>query len=273
MQEATFQSSDGLTIFYRSWQPDGAPKGVIVINHGFNAHSGQVGWTAGQFAAAGFAVYALDMRGRGKSEGKRFFVKDVKEHTGDLHQMVLLAKAAHPGLKTFLLGHSAGGVVSVTYSLDHQGELAGLVCEDFAFKVPAPDFALAIIKFIGGIFPNLPVLKLKMEDFTRDPVALAALLADPLTKDETQPAATVAALARADDRLRVSFPQITLPVLILHGTGDKAALYQGSQFFFDHAGSADKTLKLYEGHYHDLLNDIGKEAVMADVLGWIDARL
>ena len=83
MQEATFQSSDGLTIFYRSWQPDGAPKGVIVINHGFNAHSGQVGWTAGQFAAAGFAVYALDMRGRGKSEGKRFFVKDVKEHIDD----------------------------------------------------------------------------------------------------------------------------------------------------------------------------------------------
>ncbi|WEK47814.1 MAG: lysophospholipase [Candidatus Andeanibacterium colombiense] len=273
MQEATFQSSDGLKIFYRSWAAEGPPKAVIVINHGFNSHSGQYIPVAEQFSKAGFAVFALDMRGRGKSEGKRFFVNDVKEHTGDLHHMILLAKADYPELPVFLLGHSAGGVVSATYVLEHQDELAGFVCEDFAFKIPAPDFALAAIKFLGRIFPNLPILKLKMQDFTRDPEAVARLLADPLTKNETQPATTVAALARADDHLKVSFGQITLPLLILHGTADKATMYQGSQFFLDHASSADKTLKLYEGHYHDLLADIGKEQVLADILGWIDAHL
>ena len=112
-----------------------------------------------------------------------------------------------------------------------------------------------------------------MKDFTRDPVALKALEDDPLTKDETQPAATVAALVRADERLHDSFGQITLPVLILHGTEDHATVCKGSEFFFEHAGATDKTLKLYEGHYHDLLNDLGKEEVMADVLGWIEARL
>ena len=112
-----------------------------------------------------------------------------------------------------------------------------------------------------------------MKDFTRDPVALKALEDDPLTKDETQPAATVAALVRADERLHDSFGQITLPVLILHGTEDHATVCKGSEFFFEHAGSADKTLKLYEGHYHDLLNDLGKEEVLADVVGWIEARL
>ena len=59
----------------------------------------------------------------------------------------------------------------------------------------------------------------------------------------------------------------------MHGTEDKATLPKGSQFFYDHAGSADKTLKLYEGHYHDLLADLGKEGVLADIVGWIDARL
>jgi acylglycerol lipase len=80
-------------------------------------------------------------------------------------------------------------------------------------------------------------------------------------------------MVRADERLKQEFPLITLPVFILHGTLDKATKPSGSQFFYDTAGSSDKTLKLYEGYYHDLLNDVDKEQVMADVIGWIDARL
>ena len=273
MQEATFQSFDGRKIFYRSWQPASAPKAVVVINHGFNAHGGQQLWAAEQFVKAGFAVHALDMRGRGKSEGKRFFVRDVNEHTGDLHEMILLAKAANPGLPVYLLGHSAGGVVSCTYTLQHQEELAGLICESFAFQLPAPGFLLSVIKFVALFAPGLPMFKLKMKDFSRDPQAVADLLADPLTKDEAQPAATGRALVLAAEHLRVSFDKIVLPVLILHGTADHATMYQGSQFFFDHAGSSDKTIKLYEDHYHDLLNDYGKDDVMADIVSWIDARL
>jgi alpha-beta hydrolase superfamily lysophospholipase len=139
--------------------------------------------------------------------------------------------------------------------------------------VPAPGFVLSAIKGLSHIAPRLGVLTLHMKDFTRDPAALAALEADPLTKGESQPAATVAALVRADERLHDSFGDITLPVLILHGTADKATVCQGSAYFHAHAGSAEKTLKLYEGHYHDLLNDIGKEAVLADIVNWLEARL
>jgi len=102
---------------------------------------------------------------------------------------------------------------------------------------------------------------------------VAALNSDPLIAHESQPAATVAALVRADERLEQSFETITLPVLILHGTADKATVCAGSQFFHDHAGSRDKTLKLYEGHFHDLLADIGKEGVQRDIAAWIDERL
>ena len=78
---------------------------------------------------------------------------------------------------------------------------------------------------------------------------------------------------RADERLEREFPLITLPVFILHGTADKATRPDGSQLFYDTAGSTDKTLKLYEGHAHDLLNDYGREQVLADIVGWIEARL
>jgi len=94
-----------------------------------------------------------------------------------------------------------------------------------------------------------------------------------LIAHEVQPTQTVAEMARADDRLKQEFPLITLPLLILHGTNDKATKPSGSQHFYERAGSTDKTLKLYEGHYHDLLNDVEKEVVMADIQRWIDAHI
>lgn len=271
--EETFDSKGGLRIFLRSWTPESAPRAVVIICHGVNSHGGQYLWPAGELVKKGHAVFALDLRGRGKSDGERFYVDDIADYVADLAGVVKIAKARHPGLPVFLLGHSAGGVVSATYTLDNQAELAGFICESFAFQVPAPGFALAAIKGLSHFAPRLPVLKLKNEDFTRDPVALAALNADPLIAHEIQPAATVAALVRADERLREEFPKITLPVLIMHGTADKATVCEGSQFFHDTAGSADKTLKLYKDHFHDLLADTGKEGVMADITAWIDARL
>ena len=133
--------------------------------------------------------------------------------------------------------------------------------------------ALAVFKGLSHLAPHAHVLRLENEDFSRGPQAVAAMNADPLIAHETQPTRTLAALVRADERLKQGFPLVTLPVLILHGSADKATKPSGSQFFYDTAGSKDKTLKLYEGHVHDLLNDLGKEAVMADIKVWIEARL
>ncbi len=272
-REETLISKGGLKIFLRSWRPEGRPRGIVVICHGVNSHGGQHAWTAKGFVKAGLAAYALDLRGRGKSEGERFFVEDVADYVADVANTIKLAKSRDPGLPLFLLGHSAGGVVTASYTLDNQSELAGFICESFAFQVYAPGFALAAIKGLSHIAPRLPVLKLPLEAFTRDPQALAELKADPLIAHEVQPAITVAALVRADERLMKEFPTIKLPVFIMHGTEDKATVPAGSQFFFDTVGSNDKKLKLYQGHFHDLLNDTGKEAVMGDITAWIDAHL
>ena len=130
-----------------------------------------------------------------------------------------------------------------------------------------------MFKGLSHLAPHTHILHLKNEDFSRDPQVVEAMNADPLIAHETQPTRTLAAMVRADERLKEGFPRITLPVLILHGTADKATRPSGSQFFYDTAGSSDKTLKLDEGHVHDLLNDLGKDVVMADIKGWIEARL
>ena len=157
-REETIDGTKGIRIFVRSWLPESAPRAVAVICHGLNSHSGQYRWAGEQLSASGLAVYALDLRGRGKSEGERFIVEDLQDWASDVAATVSLAKSRHTGLPVFLLGHSAGGVTSATYVLDHQSELAGFICEDFAFQTPAPSLALTAIKWLSHVAPHLPAL-------------------------------------------------------------------------------------------------------------------
>ena len=265
--------SGGMNIFVRSLHPHGATRALVILCHGFNSHSGYYVWVGEQLAARGFTAYALDLRGRGRSDGERFYVDKISDWVTNVADVVQLAKSRHSGLPVYLLGHSAGGVISCLYCLDNQQELSGFICESFAFRVPAPDFAIAALKGLSHLAPHAHVLRLKNEDFSRDASVVGQMNKDPLIAHETQPTHTVAELARADDRLAHNFGLVSLPILILHGTADRATKPSGSQQFYDDALSTDKTLKLYEGHYHDLLNDVGKEAVLADIVQWMDARV
>jgi alpha-beta hydrolase superfamily lysophospholipase len=271
--EGTFQNDAGLNLFFRCWRPAKSPRGVLVIVPGFNSHSGYYRHVGSALSAGGVAVYALDLRGRGASDGERFFVDRFDDYVADVTAFVSLVRSYEPGRPIVMLGHSAGGVVASLYTMAHQSELAGLICESFAFRVPAPDFALAVLKGLSHIAPHAHVLRLKNEDFSRDPEVVAAMNADPLIAHETQPTKTVAEMVRADERLETGFPTFTLPLLILHGTADRATKASGSQTFFDRAASTDKTLKLYDGYFHDPLNDIGNEVVLGDITHWLDARL
>lgn len=266
---STFESKSGLKIFTRTWLPVDTARGVIVIVHGLNSHSGYYQWVADQFTGLNYAVYALDLEGRGNSEGERFYVQSIHDYVNEVDQLVDIAKAAHPDLPVFMLGHSAGGVIACIYSLEKQLKINGLICESFAYQVPAPDFALTVLKGLSHIAPHLHTIKLKNEDFSRNPEAVEMMNNDPLIANESQPTKTMEQLVIADERLKKEFSLITLPVLILHGTKDKATKYSGSEFFFENTGASDKTLKLYEGHYHDLLNDVDKEKVMADIQKWV----
>jgi alpha-beta hydrolase superfamily lysophospholipase len=108
-QEQWLESAGGLRIFTRHWRPAGTARAALVICHGVNSHGGQYIRAAEEFAAAGFAVTALDLRGRGRSEGERFHVEDVADYVADLSRTIELAKSHDPALPCYLLGHSAGG--------------------------------------------------------------------------------------------------------------------------------------------------------------------
>ena len=199
--EDRFEGVGGLNIFFRSWRPEGKPRGVVAIVHGFNSHSGQYLWVGEQLAAKGLAVYALDLRGRGQSDGERFYVEKIEDYVDDVATLVRRAKSENPGLPIFVLGHSAGGVISCVYTLDHQSEIDGLICESFAHELPVPDLVLSFLKGLSHITHHTHVFSLKNEDFSRDPAVVESMNNDPLIKGESQPAQTAAVLINCGESL------------------------------------------------------------------------
>lgn len=269
---STYKNRKGETIFFRNWIIDAKPKSIIVIVHGLNSHSGYYHDFALQLNENGYEVYALDLPGRGRSEGERFYISDYEDIVTIIDQLIEIARTAHPSTPVILFGHSAGGVFAAVYTLFHQTKLHGLICESFAFRVPAPAFALTIIKLLGRIIPHAGTIRLSNKTFSRDPPFVEEMDHDPLIKNEKQPAKSMQQLLLASELLKERMPEITLPLFILHGTGDKATMYQGSEYFMEHAGSIDKQLKLYEGHYHDLLHDKYNGIIIRDIIGWLNER-
>jgi acylglycerol lipase len=197
----------------------------------------------------------------------------VAEYVGDVADMVTLAKSWRPGLPVFLLGHFAGGVIARLYTIEHQAELARLNCESFAHEIPAPEFALTVFKGLSHVASHAHRLRLRTRSSPATPRSTETMNKDPLSANETQPTQTLAEIVRADERLKQEFRLITLPVLILDGTADQATKPSGSKRFYAAAGSTDKTLKPYDGLFHDLLNDLDEEAVIGDINTWMAARL
>ncbi len=271
--EEFIESDDRQRLFVRSWRPDHNVRAALAIVHGFNSHGGYYGNFARAMATRGIATYAVDLRGRGQSSGRRFEVRQFSDYVDDVHALVSTIRAREPSQPVFMLGHSAGGVVACEYSLSHQQNLAGLICESFALEVPAPAAVLRIVRALALIAPRVPVLTLSNALFSRDVRVVAHMNNDSLIRKERQPARTVAAMVRASTHLRTSFVQFSLPLLILHGSADAITLPSGSEYFHEHAGSRDKTLQIFEGYYHDLINDHGHEHVVERIHQWIEARL
>ena len=205
VREERFQSDSGLNIFFRSWRPP-TRRARSSSSPGIQLAQRPLRWVAEQLSASGLAVYALDLRGRGQSDGERFYVEKFADYVDDVATLIALAKSREPGLPVFLLGHSAGGVVACVYTLEHQDEIAGLICESFAYQVPAPDFALAVLKGLSHVAPHAHVLQLKNEDFSRDPAVVAGDERRPADRQRAQPTQTVAEMVRADERLKKEFP-------------------------------------------------------------------
>jgi alpha-beta hydrolase superfamily lysophospholipase len=270
--EGTFEGADGLTLFERAWLPEGEARAVVVIVHGYAEHSGRYEHVGKALTARGYAVEALDLRGHGRSEGDRATVRSFSRFLADLRRFIARVRARHPGLPLFVLGHSMGGTIVSLYAINDQPEVAGIVLSGPAVvaRGGARQVTAPIFSALGRLFPNLPLSQLKAETVSRDPAVVAAYDSDPLVYRGKMRAGLIRAFTEALKRIDAGMETISPPILLLHGTADELAPFEGSQQLALRARSMDRTLKLYEGLAHEVLNEPEKDEVIAELLGWLD---
>jgi acylglycerol lipase len=263
----------GRQIFWQSWSP-AQTRGVVIIVHGFGEHSNRYGHVAQRLVAEGYATYALDHRGHGRSAGPRAVIDRLADAVSDIDRLVVLAGDAHSGLPVFMLGHSMGGLLAVQYALEHQDRLTGLLLSGaLAALDAAPAPARLIARMLSVLAPRAGLIALDASLVSRDPQVVAAYRADPMVHHGKLPARTVAELIAAGRRFPEVVAEIRVPTLIMYGSEDRLCPPSGSVMLGERIGAADITVVPYAGLYHEILNEPEQEAVLDDVCAWLDAHV
>jgi len=272
-RDGTFAGTGGPSIFWQAWLPEGPPRGIVVIAHGAGEHSGRYAHVADRLTREGYAVYALDHRGHGRSTGPRALIDRMDNAVADLDTLALRSTTDHAGVPVFLLGHSMGGTLSLCYAMRHQDRLDALALSGplAALEAASPVVRIAA-KVLSTLTPRLPVIGVDASLVSRDPAVVQAYKDDPLVHHGKLPVRTVAELATAVESFPEGVSQITVPTLILYGTADAICPPEGSVMLGQRIGAADRTVKSYPGLYHEILNEPEQEQVMDDLCSWLGAH-
>ena len=268
-----FEGAGGVEIAWQSWLPGRSPRATVVIAHGVSEHSDRYEHVAARLTGAGYAVYALDHRGHGDSEGPRAVIDRLERAVADIDTMVGIARAEQPQQNLFLLGHSMGGALAVEYAIAHQDRIDGLILSAPATALEAASrFELLAGRVLSVVAPRLGVFPVDANDISRDPQVVRDYVEDPRVFHGKLPARTVAELAGAIETMPERVPAIRLPLLVMVGTGDEIVPPAGSEMVHERAGSADKHLITYDGLFHEILNEPEQDRVMDDLVAWLDQR-
>ena len=256
-------------LYWQAWLPP-SPRGVLLLCHGLGEHAGRYGNVVEAVVPDGWAVYGLDQRGHGLSGGRRAHIERYADLLTDFDVFRRTVVGRHPDLPVVLLGHSMGGQIALAYALDHQDDLAGLVLSAPALAgdvVPKP--VVPLLRALGRVAPRLRPAGIDVTKISKDPAVVAAYQADPLVHHGKPTLALglgiVGQFAVLPERAR----DLTLPLLLQHGSLDALTDPAGTRLLSDTAGSADKTVLWYDGLWHEIYNEPERARPLADLREWL----
>ena len=264
----------GLDLHAQAWLPDASPRAAIALAHGLGEHSGRYADVAERLVAAGYAVYAVDHRGHGKSPGPRANIERFDHVVSDFCAFAGRTAREHPGTDVFLLGHSMGGAIAFASALRLQDHLRGLVLSApvLALDGSVPRWQHACARVLAAVAPNVGVMSIAPAAISRDPRVVREYQDDPLVHHGPIPARTAVELVTASRTFPALALRLKLPVLLMHGTADHLVPLAPARTVHQAIPSKERTLRYYEGLYHELFNEPEREQVLADVIQWLDAR-
>ncbi len=273
--EGTFQGHGGVELYYQRWRPVATPKAALVVLHGFGEHSGRYGNVVDWFLPRGYVVYAFDMRGHGRSPGQRGYIESYAELRDDLRALLDVIRGEERAGAVFLLGHSQGALTALNYALHDPTELAGVIASGPTLDVdlPVSPVLIWLAKILSNIWPTFTLeVGLDATALSRDTAVVEAYVDDPLVHGKGTSRLGTEVMA-AIDWTQAHAAELALPCLIVQGSDDRLAAPKASQTFFENVTYADKERIEYDGYYHEVFNEPGKDKVLADVEAWLERHL
>jgi acylglycerol lipase len=275
MEHFTFKlrSQDGLQLFVQGWEPDGSLRAVICLIHGLGDHSGRYAHIARFLSPSGYAVISFDLRGHGNSEGVRGHFPSIAAVMQDIDALIIAAKERYPHVPVFLYGHSLGGILVINYVLRYKPALSGVVVSSPGLRTALENQKgkIVLAHLLAVFAPSLSLpTGLDTRSLSRDAKVVMDYVNDPLVHDR-------ASLAFANTMLKAikwayqHASEFHLPLLMMHGTADRLAYYQGSQEFAGYV-QGDLTLKLWDSLCHEIHNEPEKGDVLAFLLQWLESH-
>lgn len=275
--ENEFKGVEGTKIYWQGWIPDTKPKAVIQIVHGFGEHSGRYMNVVNKLVPKGFAIYADDHRGHGKSGGKRTYAKSLTQFIEDEKKFYDIIKAEHPELPYFMLGHSMGSGIAQYFALKHQDLLNGLIISGAGthYGGDLPKIKVALAKGMSKLLPKVSAKSgLDANLISHDKAVVEAYLNDPLVFADKSTTKLAAIMLEAFENLPNVVGKIQIPVLIQVGGEDQ--MVTGVEKELKPAyKTEDFTFISYEGLYHEVYNELesDREKVLEDLSNWLEKHL
>jgi alpha-beta hydrolase superfamily lysophospholipase len=271
--EWKWKSRDGLEMYARGWSPE-APKAVVVLVHGHGEHVNRYHHVAEAFTNAGYAIQGFDERGHGQSGGQRGHVPTYEHLLNDITDFIADAQKRYPGVPVFLYGHSMGGNQVINYVLRVPHKLKGVIATGpwlrLAFEPPAMQITLG--KMMNNIYPAFSQSSgLAQEALSRDAGVVRAYAADPLVHDKITARLFMSIYSSGLWALEQT-AGLKIPMLLMHGGGDKITSAKASQEFAQKAGNL-VTLRIWDGFYHEIHNEPEKAEVLKVMTDWLDKQM
>ncbi len=250
------------------------PRAVLLLQHGYaeyaeryaSAYNGLVS----SLLAAGVTVYAIDMPGHGHSPGRRGAV-DASEAAD--HHLAARRRLRDESLPVFLLGHSLGGLVAATSMVRDPTGVQGVILSSPLLIRREGRFLRSLAQAVAAVAPGLGIATFDLATISSIPEVVERAKRDPLTHHGLMPAVTASSALRLSRDNWKHYASWETPVLLIHGTADKATDPEGSRQFYTTVPAPDKTLHIVEGGYHELLNDVKRDETLHVVMGWLQQRL
>lgn len=269
--ESRFKGHENIDLYYQCWLPTKGINAVLLVIHGLAEHSGRYINVVNYFVPKGYAVCSFDYQGHGKSEGLRGYIKRFSYYLDDLISFLGIVRNMCPENRIFIVGHSVGGTIAANFAINHQGDFDGLILSGATIKPGASLSPVKIImaNFLALILPKMGVDIIDASTISRDKAIVDSYVNDPLVYRGKISARLGVELIKTMKELTHQISQIKLPILIMHGTDDRLCDPEGSQMLYERVSSPDKTLKLYNGLYHEIFNEPEREQVFRDMEVWL----